>query len=839
MLEKTPYSPPSSDDRGRDWLAALMLRRHSRLMPRFAVALSTLRDAPRVWRRRLRRAAVSLAGAALILAMAGSPLLVPRAYAASINVADGEIAVNDNGVCSIIEAIINANDEAATHDDCTAGSGADAVNLPAGGLFEFTAFYVDYSGYTGTPVVTSEITINGNGSVFDTSGAPDLRFLAVGSTGDLTVDDLTMQNAAVSGGSNGGGAIFSDGGALTVTNSTFSGNESSSGGAILVDGGTLDITDSTFNGNDGFRGGAIASYDAATIITTTTISGNFANRNGGGIVARGGSLTLTDSIVSGNGDDPLGGTDYVDYGGGIFASRIDLSITRSTIDGNKANYVGGGLAIQASDSVTISQSAITNNTSTGEGGGIIWGGFGDSGAYPATGSITNTTISGNSAGESGGGIQLDNGELTLDNVTISDNEASYEGGGIFVNDGTVNFNRTIVSGNTAGTADEISIYVGTYGSGSAIVNNFNLFGHSGINDAAAFTNFITAGSDITATSDGTEPTALANILAPLADNGGPTTPATQTHALVAGSPALDHAPDAACAAATPVDGVDQRDEPRNVDGDGTLATGNECDIGAYEATYTPPLSICPAPDNELTTILGKGMGNTKKAVLRTKLLVPNAGDLVALYGQLAGKEVGKLPKRVRFQYPNGSFTQVDTLTGTSARPGGIYWFGANLTPASSVIGRFFPAPGPVAKFPRAFVLYATHETALSYFDTYVTFADGTTNMVGPVAPFEQEQTLTIPIDSPLAMTDITVQVALVDNDKDSRGIGVTAAAGGQDVTVVSYVPTHGNLLNILTLVIEDVPTETSEVTLTLRSSVEDDSAAIIGAAVNYVCTPTS
>jgi len=772
--------------------------------------------------------------------MAGSPLLVPRAHAASINVADGEITVNDNGVCSIIEAIINANDDAATHDDCTAGSGADAVNLPAGGLFEFTASYVDYSGYTGTPVVTSEITINGNGSVFDTSGAPDLRFLAVGSIGDLTVDDLTLRDAAVSGGGNGGGAIFSYDGALTITASTFSGNEGSSGGAILVDGGTLDITDSTFYGNVGFRGGAIASYDAATTITTTTISGNFANRNGGGIVARDGSLILADSIVSGNGDDILGGTDYVDYGGGIFASRVDLSITRSTIDGNKADYVGGGLAIQRSDTVTISQSAITNNTANGDGGGIIWGGFGDSGAYPSTGSITNTTISGNSAGGSGGGIQLVNGELTLDNVTISDNEATYEGGGISVNDGTVTFNRTIVSGNTAGTGDEISIYVGTYGSGSAIVNNFNLFGHSGINDAAAFTNFITAGSDITATSDGTEPTALANILAPLADNGGPTTPATQTHALVAGSPALDHAPDAACAA-VPVDDVDQRDEPRNEDGDGAPGSGNECDIGAYEYVFVPPTSICLAPDNELTTLIGKGMGNTKKAVLRTKLIVPNSGDLVALYGQLAGKEVGKLPRRVRFQYPNQTYTQVDMVTGTSAFYGGIFWFGDDLELAPSVVGRFFPAPGAITKFPRAFVLYATHETTGSYFDTYATFANGATNMVGP-APFSLQQNLTIPIDPPQATTDITVQVALVDNDNDTRAITVTAAAGGPSAAAITFGPSHGNLLNIITLTLEDVPAGTTEVTLNLKSGIgesQGDSAAIIGAVVNYDCQTSS
>ncbi|RIK12525.1 MAG: hypothetical protein DCC51_16780, partial [Anaerolineae bacterium] len=71
------------------------------------------------------------------------------------------------------------------------------------------------------------------------------------------------------------------------------------------------------------------------------------------------------------------------------------------------------------------------------------------------------------------------------------------------------------------------------------------------------------------------------------DNGGP----TQTHALPANSPAIDRAPSADCLAA-PVSGVDQRGQPRNLDGNG-LPAADECDIGAFEAADGEP----PPPMN--------------------------------------------------------------------------------------------------------------------------------------------------------------------------------------------------------------------------------------------------
>ena len=929
MQEDNAQHSTTNEGQGRAWLAALLLRRQSQMMPRFALALARLRALSRGQRRRLqRRAAASLAGAALLLALSASPLLVPSAQAATIAVANGEIAVNDNGACSLIEAIINANNGNQTHDDCAAGAaGADTIDLPANGSFTFGATYVYAAGDNGLPTISSDITIAGDNSTFDLGGpAVGMRLALVNSSGALTLNQTTIRNGAQDDAVYGGGIFRVDGGSLTVSDSTLTDSTTNSyGGAIFaINSATVTVTGSTLSDSSAFRGGAIYARDSDISLTDSTVSGNTADRSAGGIGVNGGSLSVTRGAVNENGWEPgqIGVTGRVDYGGGILADGSTLSIDGTTINGNYAGYGGGG-GVRAQDitDALITGATINDNVTTGYGGGVLWGAFGDGGAYPVTGVIrdstidgnaasdgggvallvgtlaierttisnntasdsygfasgggvanfssdltieqsaltnntanyggglyfdnysydgstvvTNTTISGNDAGRYGGGAFLHTTPVaTFNNVTISDND-SQDGGGLAVIDqltyavsGNVNLNRTLIAGNRASeSGDEVwALQPIIFG------NNFNLFGHNGITNGSAFSGFTPGASDITATSDGTQPAALASILLPLADNGGPTTPATKTHALLAGSPAIDRGPNAACTAA-PVDGVDQRDVARNQDGNGA-ASANECDVGAYEFVAAPTAGICPAPDNERTTILGVGMGGTKKAVLKAKITIPNAANLVGLYGQLAGKDLGRLPRRVRFQYPNQTYNQFNVPTGTSAQYGGIYWYGGPLQPASSIKGLWYMNPGTPKKTPRALILYATYATMASYFDTYVVFADGTTNMVAATPPFSQTQTFTIPIDSPTGPADITVQVALVDNDNDGRPITVVAKAGAVQDTDVSLGPTNGNTLSLITLTLPNVPPETSQVTIDLSSSAEGDSAAIVGAAVNYAC----
>jgi hypothetical protein len=263
-------------------------------------------------------------------------------------------------------------------------------------------------------------------------------------------------------------------------------------------------------------------------------------------------LTIANSTISGN---SAGG------GGGIvtFGTETDpssLTLTNSTVSGNTATSNGGG--IDTLGGVTnVIRSTISGNTAGGEGGGVSLFNYSDL-------TLTNSTVSGNRAQDGGGGIH--GGEsgtrVVLTHSTVSRNTSDTRGGGVYIADV---LERTLISGNSASQASEVY--------GSARTTNFNLFGHSGLTNAQAFEGFTPGPTDITATSNGNDPTALSNILnTTLANNGGP----TRTHALVAGSPAIDTVTDGTC----PPPATDQRGVRRPQDGNNDGAA--ICDTGSFE-----------------------------------------------------------------------------------------------------------------------------------------------------------------------------------------------------------------------------------------------------------------
>lgn len=255
----------------------------------------------------------------LVLAsMAG--VTAVRANTITVNSLGDTLA--NNGVCTIREAIINANNNAATWADCTAGFGADTINLPAGtitfaipNLMPTDVF--EQQSLRGDLDITSSLTINGNGAGTTINGAALDRILDINPDVDgdpatpsptivVRINNLTItngrqndiggvrifQNANVAmdrctvsnsvSWANDAGGIF-NGGTLTMTNCTVSGNSALLLAAGIKNEGTLTlvsctVTNNRTTGGTPTRGQGIGSYGTAVILRNTIVAANVAGR---------------------------------------------------------------------------------------------------------------------------------------------------------------------------------------------------------------------------------------------------------------------------------------------------------------------------------------------------------------------------------------------------------------------------------------------------------------------------------------------------------------------------------------------------------------------------------
>ena len=525
------------------------------------------------------------------------PAIITVTSAADNLVVDGQVTLR--------EAIQAANTNLRV-DGSTAGSGADTIQFAAG-----------LAGQTitlgGTQLqITSPLTINGLGATqLSISGNNTSRIFEVLAGNSVTISGLTLTQGKAD---NGGGIVNS--GILTISNSTISGNS-------VVYGGVGDIVNT---GN----GGGISNLGTLTINNSTVFSNStiffntteladvVSNSGNGGGISNVGTLTISNSAISGNSaaGDINGGTNNISNsgnGGGIVSSGI-LTISNSTISDNSTNTVfgsanvGNGGGIVNSGILTISNSTISGNSTNGDGGGIS--------NFAATGNatltISNSTISANSAINGGGGISSNavntgTATLTISNSTISANSASGNGGGgisslVFETGiSTLTISNSTISGNNGGGIsgrDATGTGINTLTISNSTISGNNQFGSYwlGNNFTASLRSTIVAdtvtvdgivpgmGEDlvgtfrveyslirsratatIVETVPGSNRYGVDPLLGPLAENGGP----TLTHALLAGSPAINRGSNP-----TP-HSFDQR-------GLGFVRAVGRTDIGAFE-----------------------------------------------------------------------------------------------------------------------------------------------------------------------------------------------------------------------------------------------------------------
>jgi CSLREA domain-containing protein len=202
--------------------------------------------------------------------------LAQSAHAASLIVTTIADTTITDGLCSLREAITNANNDAATFSDCAAGTGNDTITFSGTGLG--TIILV-----SALPNITDVdgLTINGAGGVI-LDGANAFRVFDVFSaTANLTLRNLTIQNARPAAGA--GGAIAHNGNALVVDNVTFLSNSSNGNGGAISNGGTsVQITNSTFTSNASItaNGGAISNSGTLSVDNTAFTTNSVASGNG-------------------------------------------------------------------------------------------------------------------------------------------------------------------------------------------------------------------------------------------------------------------------------------------------------------------------------------------------------------------------------------------------------------------------------------------------------------------------------------------------------------------------------------------------------------------------------
>ncbi|MBC8074697.1 MAG: right-handed parallel beta-helix repeat-containing protein, partial [Chloroflexales bacterium] len=128
---------------------------------------------------------------------------------------------------------------------------------------------------------------------------------------------------------------------------------------------------------------------------------------GGLLMTGGGSVTVRDSVFSGN--QAAGG---FGCGGAIAKSGGSLAVSNTTFVNNRAEGLGGAIA-DVNNSVTVHDSTFINNAASA-GGGISMNN--------TTATVSNSTFVGNTASSNdGGGIDVTSRSLTLTNSTFVGN----------------------------------------------------------------------------------------------------------------------------------------------------------------------------------------------------------------------------------------------------------------------------------------------------------------------------------------------------------------------------------------------------------------------------------
>jgi hypothetical protein len=183
----------------------------------------------------------------------------------------------------------------------------------------------------------------------------------------LVITGSTLSHNQALGGLDGG--AIDNLGNTTISNATLDNNLATETGGGIYNGGALTVTNSSFVQNDGYQGGAIGNYGAMTLTADSLI--NNSGRFGGALYNTIGLARLVNVTISGNratkaslgGPGGLGGGIYANYPGG----NSVVHLIYSTIAGNSAETSGGGMLVGTNtpNTVTLLNTIVAHNPQGG------------------------------------------------------------------------------------------------------------------------------------------------------------------------------------------------------------------------------------------------------------------------------------------------------------------------------------------------------------------------------------------------------------------------------------------------------------------------------------------
>ena len=231
--------------------------------------------------------------------------------------------------------------------------------------------------------------------------------------------------------------------------------EGSGNSLTLCDCGTIgEIT-----GGSGEHGGAIYVNGGTLTLYSGTITGNTANGNGGGVYVLNGSFTMSGGSISDN-----TATQAESGGGGIFVTGASSSFTMSgssSISNNMASgraSRGGGIYLPSGTFTMSDNASVTNNTAS-NGGGVFTDG---------TFTMTGGTITGNTAISNGGGVYVyTNGSFSISGApTVTNNTRSSDNTGnnvLLLKNKTIGITNPLTSGKIGVTMETLGVFTSGWG----------------------------------------------------------------------------------------------------------------------------------------------------------------------------------------------------------------------------------------------------------------------------------------------------------------------------------------------------------------------------------------